>query len=92
MVGRPGPRDPALEVPAALERLGFHAELRDGVVELRGCPCPVVSPGDPRLVCSLCTGVIDGVLAACGTGLQVSGDSHDPVARHCQAPLTRKRG
>lgn len=87
MLGRPGPRDARREVPAALERLGFDARVKGDVVELRSCPCPVVSPQRPGLMCALSTGVIDGVLAASGGGLKVVSDRHDPAARRCQATM-----
>jgi predicted ArsR family transcriptional regulator len=91
MLGRPGPRDAAREVPAALERLGFDARVRGEVVELRSCPCPVVSPQQPGTMCALSMGVIDGVLAASGGGLKVLSDSHDPAARRCQATVGKGR-
>jgi predicted ArsR family transcriptional regulator len=89
LVGRPGERDLERELPVALEQLGFQAEVGDGTIRLRACPCPVVSPGRPELVCALAEGVIDGVLAAAGGRLRAREFVHDPSVRRCGATLVR---
>src|ERR687895_241629 len=63
LLGRPGDHDLRRELPRALERLGFHAEMDRHVLSLSACPCALVAPDRPRLVCELATAVSDGVLA-----------------------------
>src|SRR5919202_2319378 len=75
LAGRPGRRDIAEELPRALERLGFHATVDGDVVRVTGCPCAVVSPDHPEIVCGLATGLVDGILAASGGELRVA--EHD---------------
>jgi predicted ArsR family transcriptional regulator len=87
LVGRPGARDLERELPAALEQLGFQAEIAGDAVRLRACPCPIVSPRRPELVCGLAEGVIDGVLAAAGGRLRAREFVHDPSVRRCGATL-----
>jgi predicted ArsR family transcriptional regulator len=89
LVGRPGRRDVAEELPRALERLGFHATVDDGVVRISGCPCAVVSPDHPEVVCGLATGLVEGVLAASGSDLHVGEHDAHPEARRCTLRLTR---
>src|SRR2546423_14681423 len=59
LLGRPGAHDVEEELPLALERLGFHAHVSDGRLELTGCPCSLVLPGRPELLCEL-------AVAGCG--------------------------
>jgi predicted ArsR family transcriptional regulator len=89
LVGRPGQRDAAEELPRALERLGFHATVQGDVVRISGCPCAVVSPDHPEVVCGLATGLVDGVLAASGSALHVGEHDAHPEDRHCTLHLTR---
>jgi len=49
-------------LPAALERLGFDARLDGDELALSACPCRLVSPGQPELVCNLAIAVVEGVL------------------------------
>src|SRR3954467_1040844 len=56
LVGRPGRRDVATELPRALERLGFHAAMSGELVRITGCPCAIVSPDHPEVVCALAGG------------------------------------
>jgi hypothetical protein len=91
MVGRPGVRDIAVELPEALARLGFHVGVRGEEVVMSGCPCPIVSPDRPELLCSLAHGVMDGVLAASGSALRVARHNNDPATRHCTADLAARR-
>jgi predicted ArsR family transcriptional regulator len=88
LVGRPGRRDVAEELPRALERLGFQATVADGVVRISGCPCAVVSPDHPEIVCGLTTGLVEGVLAASGVGLRVGEHDAHPEDRRCTLRLT----
>ena len=89
LVGRPGRRDVATELPRALERLGFHAAVSGDVVRISGCPCAVVTPDHPEVVCALATGLVDGVLAASGSALRVSEHDSHPERRRCTIRLTR---
>jgi predicted ArsR family transcriptional regulator len=70
-----------------LGRLGFSAEVRDGAVELSACPCPLVSPLRPELVCRMATAALDGVLAGTGDVRRVAEAAHDPARRRCSARL-----
>jgi predicted ArsR family transcriptional regulator len=88
LVGRPGRRDIAAEVPRALERLGFHAEVDGETVRVSGCPCAVVSPDHPEIVCALAAGLVDGVLGASGSRLRVSEHDNHPARRRCTLRLT----
>lgn len=91
LVGRPGRRDVADAVPRALERLGFHAEVDGDVVEIAGCPCAVVSPDHPEIICGLATGLVEGILAASGDDLRVAEHDKHPEDRRCTLHLTRVR-
>jgi predicted ArsR family transcriptional regulator len=75
-------------LPRALERLGFDAVFEDGELVLSACPCRLVAPGSPELVCNLAIAVAEGVLEGAGSGLRISSRSHDPARRHCSAALT----
>jgi predicted ArsR family transcriptional regulator len=89
LVGRPGRRDVAEQVSRALERLGFHATVEGEVVRISGCPCAVVSPDHPEIVCGLATGLVEGVLAASGSALRVAEHDAHPEDRRCTLRLTR---
>lgn len=89
LAGRPGTQELERVLPAALEQLGFDARLEDDGHELvlRACPCRLVSPGRPELVCNLAIAVTEGVLAGCGSPLRVTARMHDPEQRRCEAVL-----
>jgi predicted ArsR family transcriptional regulator len=89
LAGRPGRRDVGEQLRLALERLGFHASVEGDVVRMSGCPCAVVSPDDPEVVCELATGLVEGVLAASGSTLRVGEHDAHPEARRCTLRLTR---
>lgn len=91
LVGRPGRWDLAERVPAVLRRLGFEATVEGDQVHLTDCPCPVVSADRPELVCSLASGVLDGVLAAAGHERRIADEVHDPAARDCRIILVEAR-
>jgi predicted ArsR family transcriptional regulator len=71
-----------------LAELGFRADVRDDRIELTGCPCPVVAPGNPAVVCALVAGAVDGVLEASDVPERVAGGEHDPAARRCTLRLS----
>jgi predicted ArsR family transcriptional regulator len=87
LLGRPGQRDVERELPLALERLGFSARVEGDTVQLSGCPCPLVLPDRPQLICELAVAVADGVLAGSGSGLRVGRRKHDPEGRACSVHL-----
>lgn len=86
--GRPGGRDGVERaLPSALERLGFDARVEGSTLELSACPCSLVLPDRPELVCELAAAVADGVLAGSGSTLRVGRRDHDPAARRCSMAL-----
>ena len=88
LAGRPGRRDIDAALPQALERLGFHATVDGNVVRISGCPCAVVSPDHPEVLCGLATGVVEGVLSASGSRRRVRDHDAHPDARRCTIRLT----
>src|SRR3954451_12337485 len=89
LVGRPGRHDVATELPHALERLGFHAAVDGELVRISGCPCAVVAPDHPEIVCALATGLVEGILAASASDLRVTEHDKHPERRRCTLRLTR---
>jgi predicted ArsR family transcriptional regulator len=89
LAGRPGVRDIASEVPRALERLGFHATVDGDAVRISGCPCAVVSPDHPEVVCALAAGLVEGVLAATGSRQRIAAHDNHPELRRCTLRLVR---
>jgi predicted ArsR family transcriptional regulator len=87
LVGRPERRDPSHEIPRALERLGYQASVSGEQVHLVGCPCPLLLEHDPRIICALARGVIDGVLSASGSELRIVEHRHRPERRNCITTL-----
>jgi predicted ArsR family transcriptional regulator len=93
--GRPG-GDALAGLPRALERLGFDADVDiDGrTIRLRSCPCVLVSPEHPELICALAKAAIEGILGLGHRRMEISAAEHDPPLRSCtihltQAPLRR---
>jgi DNA-binding transcriptional ArsR family regulator len=89
--GRPGGHDVASDLPFALERLGFESRVDGSVLRLTSCPCTLVLPDRPQLVCELAAAVAEGVLAGSGSGLEIGERSHDPERRSCSLALVRGR-
>jgi predicted ArsR family transcriptional regulator len=87
LLQRPGAREAERELPGALEQLGFQAEVAGDEVRLSVCPCPLVSPERPELVCGLGAAVVDGVLAGAGSARRVTGAEHHPERRACTLTL-----
>ena len=88
--GRPGERRLEKDLPPVLERLGFLAQVEGREIRVSGCPCPLVIPEDPGIVCTLMTAVVEGYLqsdvAAAGARTIVSAH-HDPQRRSCTLRL-----
>jgi predicted ArsR family transcriptional regulator len=87
LLGRPGVHDLDRELPRALERLGFEPSLEDGRLTLRACPCRLILPGRPKVLCGLAVAVVEGMVEASGTELRVADSTHDPEARCCSVTL-----
>ncbi len=86
--GRPGERSLAKDLPPVLERLGFLAQVDGQEIRVSGCPCPLVVPEDPAIVCKLMTAVIEGYLdAGVGKAPAIAGSHHDPKRRACTLRL-----
>jgi predicted ArsR family transcriptional regulator len=84
--GRPGARRGLGGVVGIVERLGFDVELRGSDIRLRGCPCPLISPDAPELVCRLVQAVADGA-ARSFAGRPIVAARHDPGRRSCVLEL-----
>jgi predicted ArsR family transcriptional regulator len=92
LVGRPGSYPIDERIPDILSGLGFKAAVVDGEVRLNGCPCSLLAPDNPRLICELASGVLDGVLLACGADRTLGEEHHDPQARNCSIELIQVPG
>ncbi|HZQ15753.1 MAG TPA: hypothetical protein VFA82_03170 [Gaiellaceae bacterium] len=64
--------EPGTEIAELLDRQGFAAERLDDRIEMRRCPFYALAEASPQIVCALHRGVIDGALAAAGSGEQVA--------------------
>lgn len=89
LLGRPGAHDVDRDLPRALELLGFQVSLNRFTLRLSACPCPIVLPQRPQLLCELAVAVADGVLAGAGSELHLARREHHPVERSCAARLER---
>ena len=81
------PDDARAELLRMLARLGFDARIEGDRLELGACPCPLISPEHPALVCKLVDAVVDGILEGSGGRIRVRGRHHDPEQRSCSALL-----
>jgi predicted ArsR family transcriptional regulator len=77
LLGRPGARDAKRELPRALESLGFQARVVGRELRLSGCPCPIVAPEHPELVCRLAAAVLDGVVNGPQRALELAAQRRD---------------
>jgi len=87
LAGVPGRRQYTGVLRRVLERLGVDAAVVGRTLRLTACPCPLIAPDRPELVCNLLTGAADGVLETCGAGVRIGACAHDPARRSCQAEL-----
>jgi predicted ArsR family transcriptional regulator len=81
------PDDARAELLRMLARLGFDARIEGDRLELGACPCPLISPDDPALVCKLVDAVVDGILEGSGGRIRARRRHHDPEQRSCSALL-----
>ena len=91
VLGRPGPHDPEQEMLNALQWLGYVAEIDDDELQLTGCPCILVSPDEPRIVCDVAVGLVEGILDAAGSDLCVRERHHHHAQRRCQIALRSRK-
>src|SRR5262249_31899066 len=91
LLGRPGTYEIEDELPRVLGRLGFGATVSGGRVQLSRCRCAAVAPDQPEMMCSLTEGVIEGALAAAGSGRTATSFDHEPQQRRCSAKLSAAR-
>jgi predicted ArsR family transcriptional regulator len=91
LIGRPGNYDVDSELPRALGRLGYEATVIGGNLELSKCPCSTVAPDQPEIMCTLAEGVIEGALAATGSGRSATSFDHNAERRRCSAKLARRK-
>ena len=89
--GRPGGHDIEADLPHALEQLGFETRVEGSALRLTSCPCPLVSPDRPELVCELAAAVAEGVLLGSGSNVTIGKRAHDPARRSCSLALVRGR-
>ena len=88
--GRPGERSLEKDLPPVLERLGFLAQVSGKEIRVSGCPCPLVLPENPAVVCKLMTAVVEGYLQAevsSGPAPVIRESHHDPQRRSCSLKL-----
>jgi predicted ArsR family transcriptional regulator len=87
LLGRPGSYDIDSALPRVLGELGYEASVGNNRLQLAKCPCPVVAPNKPELMCLLAEGVVEGTLAAAGADHTATAFQHDPERRCCGAKL-----
>jgi hypothetical protein len=88
--GRPGERSLAKDLPPILERLGFLAQVNGREIRVSGCPCPLLLPEEPSLVCALMVAVVEGYLeddVSTKAAPVVREARHDPASRACTLRL-----
>ena len=82
--------EPGTEIADLLDRQGFSAERIDDRIEMRRCPFYALAETSPQIVCTLHHGIIDGALAAAGTGEHVAELCPFAAPSLCVARLTRE--
>jgi predicted ArsR family transcriptional regulator len=89
LLGRPARRDLHRDLPPTLERLGFDARVDGDDVVLLTCPCPLVAPDNPEIVCELAAGVVEGVAEMAEGDFRIARRRHDPARRSCRIGLSQ---
>ncbi len=89
LAGRPGPKDVRQDLLSMLEQLGCSARIDGSRLILSSCPCPLISPENPPLICHLITAITRGFLDASGSELLLKEADHDPSRRVCTLTLKR---
>ena len=69
--GRHLAEEPAADVAALLDREGFAAKQESDRIEMRRCPFYALAETEPRIVCTLHRGIIDGALEEMGSEQRV---------------------
>jgi predicted ArsR family transcriptional regulator len=90
-----GRRAPAAAVDAVVEVLdaqGFEPQAREQAIEMHRCPFHDLAEANPRVVCAVHRGLIEGALAELGSELSVSGLEIFPRPNVCVARLDGRRG
>jgi predicted ArsR family transcriptional regulator len=90
LAGRPG-ADDLDSLPRELERFGFDTRLEATELHVGGCPCPIVAPHDPAVICTMMKAVVDGLAEATTERLRVISSAHDPDRRSCTITLGERR-
>jgi predicted ArsR family transcriptional regulator len=62
----------AEDAASILDHEGFAAEQHEDRIEMRRCPFYALAETEPRIVCTLHRGIVDGALAELGSKLRVS--------------------
>jgi predicted ArsR family transcriptional regulator len=76
-------------VETVLGELGVDSRVtRDGV-HLFGCPCPLVAPTHPELVCDLLVSAAEGAIQETAPRAHMRERTHDPASRRCRVVLER---
>ena len=89
LTGRPGIHEVSAEIARAMERLGFDTTVAGREVRLSACPCPLIMPARPDVLCHLAAAAIAGVLDGAASDLRVVDACHDPHRRVCSMQLRR---
>ena len=87
LAGRPGHRRSSAPCPQRWSDWASRPAWRTASCCSTACPCRLVLPDQPELLCGLAMAVAEGVLAGSGTRARLTGVAHDPVARHCKATI-----
>jgi predicted ArsR family transcriptional regulator len=90
LAGRPGRHEVPQELVRMLEQLGCAARLDGSRVILSACPCPLIAPENPPLICHLIVAVSRGFLGASSSEIVLKESAHDPARRSCALKLGKR--